>query len=92
MLGTQVHDEMESLIKKRKRENLMGKTLPKERVEKIRCMDGLSSQDPPMSTYIKYIQKRSMRRTKPHKRKKSPIKEKKKRDKVVPSTQIKSVN
>ena len=31
MLGNHVHNDMQSLIKRRKRENLMGKTLPKKR-------------------------------------------------------------
>jgi hypothetical protein len=30
MLGTQLHNAMQSLIKQRKRENLMGKTLPQK--------------------------------------------------------------
>ena len=42
MVGTHVHNEMQSLIKWRKRENLMAKTLPQKRQMKRNAwMDGV---------------------------------------------------
>ena len=37
-------------------------------------MDGWSNQDPPITTYIKYIQERNGRRTKPQRGKSPPQK------------------
>ena len=61
MLGTRVHNEMESLIKWGKREKLHGKKPPPKREMKRGCMDGWSNQDPPIIKYIQYIHKRKMR-------------------------------
>ena len=58
MLGTHVHNANAKVIsfKVGKEGKHHGKNLsPKKRAERG-CMDGWSNQDPPITTYIQYIQ------------------------------------
>ena len=58
ILGTHVHNECKckSLIKRGKREKPHGKKPSPKNRDEIGCMDGCSNQDPPIMTYIQYIQ------------------------------------
>ena len=60
----------------------MGRTFPPKRDE--RCMDAWSNQDPPIMTYIRYIEKRMRKRKKSNKRKMSPHKREEEGAKVAP--------
>ena len=61
MLGTHEQCKYTSPIKQGKREKPRGKKPPPKREMKRGCMDGWSNKDPPIMTYIQYIQERMMR-------------------------------